>query len=575
MRLREPLLVSVVTVLAMAAPLATVSPAAAAASPPTFVDVVPSKASARTGSTLSIKVIAENEKKSASASHALNFLISKNTSPTGARKVGSGTIPSIAAKTRKSFTFNVPIPSNASAGEFRLLFCHPRTGKPLLCHKDNVKLTISLAPAKLTITPTSHDYGNVATNAGEVKRFTVRNVGRRWSGDVTVWHSGGQASSFGFLGYNCGPSLAPNATCTIDASFNPSATGTFHTSLKVKPSANYSTGAIASLTGTGVTPAQLELSTINDFGSFPTYEYSPAQTVTVTNSGGASTGPVTITVTGSDFEDFVYTDNTCAGVSLAGGASCTVKVKFGGIYPGAKEATFTANADNGGPATAPLTGTTLAPASIAISPNPHNFGAVEIGETATKEFTVTNNGGATSAVMNVNLGGSSWFSLLDNTCSPSGLAAGGSCTFKVQFLPLTADSNTATVSVTGAPTGPVVVNLSGSGATPAEFSFTPSSLNFEDLVVGSTSVKTLTLKNTGGLPSGPDLDFYFNGDGFDIDGPTTTCTSAPLAAGASCTIGVRFEPSEVDHFGGLVGAVSYPPGTVYASVQGNGINPPI
>jgi len=577
MRLREPLLVSVVTVLALATPVVTMSPAvAASAKAPTIVGVVPSTAAVRTGAKLSVKIVAENESKTLSASYRLQFLLSKTTSPTGARKIGEGTLSSFAAKTRKTFGFSLTIPSNAAAGSFRLLLCHPRAGEPLRCHQDNIKLTVTLAPAKLTISPTSHNYGDVVVNDGGGKRFTVRNVGRRWSGPVTVSLSGTQASSFGFIGYSCGPSLAPQATCTIDAVFSPTSVGTFHASLKVKPSANYSTGATASLSGTGVIPAQLAIAPLDDFGSVVTGTASPAQTVTVSNTGSQPAGPIAITITGYSYEDFVFTDNTCAGVALAGGASCTVKVKYGPLVPGASTATFTASATPGGPVTTPLTGTGVAPAAFTVTPSPYSFGSVEVGTPATKNFTVTNTGGVPTGPMGYHLTGSSWFSGSGTTCPSGGLAASASCTITIQFLPTADDANTAQLVVTGAPTPPATVNLSGTGATPPAFTLTPSSLSFDDQAVGTTSVKTLTLKNTGGLPSG-NLSIYFNGSGFEIDGATTTC-AGPLAGGASCTIGVRFEPDAVWSFGGLVNALAHPPGfsgLATASVSGNGINPPV
>jgi len=461
------LLVSVVTTLAMAAPLATVSPAAAAtASAPTFVGVVPSTASARTGSTLSVKVVAENSKKSKSAAHALNFLISKTTSPTGARKVGSGTIPSIAAKTRKTFTFKVPIPSNAAAGSFRLLFCHPRTGKPLLCHNDNVKLAVSLAPAKLTISPTSHNYGDVPTNEGYGKRFTVRNVGRRWSGAVTVSRSG--ASSFDFLGYSCGPSLAPNATCTIDAIFLPLATGAAHATLKVKPSANYSTGATASLSGTGVKPAQLTISSVNDFGGVLIGESSPTQVVTLTNTGDQPSGTLAPAFTGANVDDFSIHDDTCSGGALAAGASCTLKVRFDPQAADDRSANLQVSAAPGGPATIPLTGVGLRQ-PILSSSGTLRFGPIVVGSSsADLTAYVTNNGDVPSGTITTSLAfpAADQFSLSDDQCNGQILAAHASCTVNVRFNPTSEGTHYAGLNAVSTLGSAAQTSLVGTAVTP-------------------------------------------------------------------------------------------------------------
>ena len=581
MSLREPVLVSLVTVLAMATPVATMSPAAAAsAKAPTIVGVTPSSASARTGSKLAIKIVAENETKVASASYKLQFLLSKTTSPTGARKIGEGTLSSFAAKTRKTFGFSVAVPSNAAAGAFRLLLCHPRPGQPLRCHQDNVKLTVTLAPAKLTFSPTSHNYGDVAKDStSAAKRFTVRNAGRRSSGSVAVSLFGTKAASFHIAAKTCASSLAPNATCTVDVTFAPSSTGLVKAGLKVKPSANYSTGATASLAGTGVipaNPAQLAVTSVPDFGSIPAGTATSPQSVTVSNTGGQPSGPITITITGPGFEDFVLSDNACAGIVLAAGADCSVKVKFGPFAPGSSAATFTASATPGGPVTTPLTGTGLAPASLSISPNPYDFGGVETGTAASKTFTVTNTGDVPTDAIGYYIVGGSWFSVSSSTCPAAPLAASAFCTITVQFLPTTANGQTATLKVTGTVVGPVPVNLSGQGASPAALTANPNSLDFSDVEIGTTPVKTFTLTNTGGLPSGA-LDIYFNGSGVAIDGLTTTCPAVPLPAGASCTIGVRAEPDSASGFGGIVNVLADPPGfggLVQVFVSGAGVLPP-
>jgi len=180
---------------AVASPVEAATPKA-----PTIVSVNPSKATVLTGSTLKFKITAENESKSkASAAHDLVFLLSKSKSASGAKELGAGTIPSLSPKKRKAYSFEVQIPVTAKAGDLRLLLCHPRPGKSLLCHSDNIKLKVKLAPAELTISPTSHDYGDVATNVGELKRFTIRNVGGQPSGAVAYEIVGPQASQFSYL----------------------------------------------------------------------------------------------------------------------------------------------------------------------------------------------------------------------------------------------------------------------------------------------------------------------------------------------------------------------------------------
>ena len=88
---------------------------------------------------------------------------------------------------------------------------------------------------------------------------------------------------------------------------------------------------------------------------------------------------------------------------------------------------------------------------------------------------------------------------------------------------------------------PQTVGLTGTGVVPV--SVTPASLAFASQTVGTTSAaKTVTVKNnqSSTLTS---LSLTFTGtNAGDFLQSATTCGSS-LAAGASCTVSVQFEPS--------------------------------
>jgi hypothetical protein len=145
----------------------------------------------------------------------------------------------------------------------------------------------------------------------------------------------------------------------------------------------------------------------------------------------------------------------------------------------------------------------------------------------------------------ITIGGADPSSFTETTTCGATLAAGASCKISVKFVPAAAGSLTASLSVADNATGsPQRVSLAGkaTGTAPV-VSLTPVTLKFASAKVGSTSAaKVVTLKNTGGttlnIPSG----------GIKISGAdaasfidTTTC-GATVAAGASCTISVRFKP---------------------------------
>ncbi|MDR3747571.1 MAG: choice-of-anchor D domain-containing protein [Acidobacteriota bacterium] len=138
------------------------------------------------------------------------------------------------------------------------------------------------------------------------------------------------------------------------------------------------------------------------------------------------------------------------------------------------------------------------------------------------------------------------------TCTAT-LAAGATCTINVTFTPTAAGAATGTatitanVTVTGSP-----VSLSGTGvAAVRTATVTPTSLTFGNQVAGSTSAaQLLTITNTGNVTMTETFTFgggtpqpYARAAG----GAGGTC-GATIAAGASCTYGVRFLPAAAGTF---------------------------
>jgi hypothetical protein len=125
-----------------------------------------------------------------------------------------------------------------------------------------------------------------------------------------------------------------------------------------------------------------------------------------------------------------------------------------------------------------------------------------------------------------------------NTCGAT-LAGGASCQINVTFTPTAPGNPVATVSVSDSAVGsPQIVYLSGSTAGPGA-SLSPSSVTFPNQYVGTTGLpQSVTLTNTGtaaltitSVAASPS-DF----------GALNACGSS-LAAGASCAIGVFFDPT--------------------------------
>jgi hypothetical protein len=213
------------------------------------------------------------------------------------------------------------------------------------------------------------------------------------------------------------------------------------------------------------------------FGNVATGTTSPAQTLTLHNTGSAALTGITVAVTAP----FSRAGGTCS-AALPPVSTCTITVVFSPTALGAANGTAPVTASIGvvnSPVT--LTGTGAAPVmSATLTPTSRNYGTVIRNCPGTtvaqivactldpaQVFTLTNTGNVTlTGIGKGVLGGTNateyTFRPLLSTCGPAGggqlvatptLAPGGTCVVMVQFQPKTAQTTgakTATISVTDA-----------------------------------------------------------------------------------------------------------------------------
>ena len=175
--------------------------------------------------------------------------------------------------------------------------------------------TVTVSPAALLFPPQllktkSGKQVVTITNSGAT---AISNKGITITGDFTETTT-------------CTPSLGAGKQCTITVTFAPTATGTRTGTLSI----NLSTGAqTASLAGTGTgsvgsLPGVLSLSPSPLTFSGYTIGDNPSQTVTVTNTSGASVGILEILLRGTSY---LTETNRCPSM-LAPGATCSITVTF-------------------------------------------------------------------------------------------------------------------------------------------------------------------------------------------------------------------------------------------------------
>jgi hypothetical protein len=204
-------------------------------------------------------------------------------------------------------------------------------------------------------------------------------------------------------------------------------------------------------------------------------------------------------------------------------------------------------------ASASLSGIGLTPALLGITPGQLVFPATLVGQqSAAKTVTVKNSGG--SAIHDLQLSLTAGFALdaATTTCGTA-LGAGVSCVAGVVFAPVMAGVTTGAITASTATGGSASATaaLTGTGGLAPGVVTTPSSLvQFGTTGVGLAGTPvTVTVTNAGTAAALMGLQLAVNGAGaqagFGLAQNTCGTAAAPgmLAAGASCTVEVTFQPA--------------------------------
>jgi Ca2+-binding RTX toxin-like protein len=327
------------------------------------------------------------------------------------------------------------------------------------------------------------------------------------------------------------------------------------------------------------------------FGSTLVGNTSTAQSVTLTNGGQQSLVLSAIGFTGANAADFIRpagaAGGTCtATTTLTANQSCTIAVQLRPTAAGARNGVLRVTDNNNGVAGSvqdmPLTGTGLAAQPTAgVTPAALTFAARNVGTTAAAQnVTLSNTGNAVLNIASITATGD--FARVAPTgagpanCAAT-LAAGASCRVGVTFTPTTAGSRAGLLTFTdnsGNVAGSTqTATLGGSGiAVNANASIAPNPVAFGASQVGVAKNVTVTLSNTG---TGPLTIASIAVTGADVTRQGGTCATT-VAAGASCTVIVRFLPTAAaartgsltftDNAGGTAGTTQVIP------LSGTGVN---
>jgi alpha-tubulin suppressor-like RCC1 family protein len=399
-----------------------------------------------------------------------------------------------------------------------------------------------LPPAALTVTPNMQPFGDVSTGATATSVFLVRNTGGVTTGPISPLVSG-QDFALDAAQTTCGAPLTPQASCLVAVRFSPTALAARSGTLGV--AATPGGMATASLTGTGVQPGNLSVSpAANAFGAVLLNASTQPVVFTVLNTGAGATVTPTVQLSGDGAAQFAQT-NTCT-APLAGGAACTVSVRFAPTARGAASAFLRVSAGSS-VVTASLSGQGLAPAALSFDQTTLQFPDTVVNASApTRTLTLTNSGDVTSSAISTTLapGG---FARQTDTCAGATLAPQASCAVEIAFSPYSGTLFQTTLTAAAQQGGNLSVLLSGTGLSPASLAVIPASgapIDFGAVLMPGMAQQTVTVTNTGQVPTGP-LTFGVTGaDAAMFSTPMGTCVAgSPLAPGAMCALELRFTPS--------------------------------
>jgi hypothetical protein len=395
---------------------------------------------------------------------------------------------------------------------------------PLLTATTAVQPSISLSPTALTFATQA-----VAT-ASAAQTITVTNSGNA----PLILSAVATTGDFNETDNCAGTTVAVGLTCTIQVRFLPTATGSRSGVLTVY--GNVAGGqATAALSGTASAAAPVVLNPVLvTFPSTTIGATSPAQNITISNTGVTPVALETPTVSGVDFK---MTANTC-GASLSASTGCTVAIAFVPTASGTRSGTFSIT-DGVGTQTASLSGIGTSPATDALSPLALTFAPQQITTASTaQQITLTNSGDLPLTLIAAQISAGDF--TVVNGCGNS-LNPHSTCSMNVGFAPKNVGPLSGQLTISDQYRAQTV-SLTGIGLAPPGVSLSPfSTVTFPATGVGiQAPAQTVTLTNNGGVPL---LLQNIGTTGDFVIVPGSNNCGNTVAVSAVCTMQIAFAPT--------------------------------
>jgi hypothetical protein len=397
----------------------------------------------------------------------------------------------------------------------------------------------------ISVNRSSLSFGSVLVGQSQSQTVTVQNSG---SADLTITQATLSGTSFSLSAASLPLTIAAGGTASFSVGFAPASAGNFTASLSFMSNATTAPVVVA-LGGTGSSQTFLLASSRVSLGFGNQLVGAAAtQTATISNTGNSSVTISSITETGAGFT----LAPPALPVTLLPGQAMSFSVTFAPAIVGnlSGSVSVSSNSTNS-PLTIPLSGTGVQP-QITVVPASASFGNLTVGSTNSQTITMQNPGTSTLSLSQATVSGNG-FSISGLTL-PLSLPPGNSATFNLSFAPASAVSYSGTLTLaSNASTSPTNIALSGTGVSPLlQLSASPTALGFGSLNIGTSSMQTLTVTNTGNSTVSIS-QATASGTSF-----TAAAMSLPitLAAGQSTSVTVNFAPTTAGPVSGTLTVVS-------------------
>ncbi|GEM_PF-4728930 len=405
---------------------------------------------------------------------------------------------------------------------------------------SSASLAFSALATNPNLSISTPSFNSTDIGGADTQTFTLTNNGNGVLQVASLLLSGVDVGVFGISEDNCsGLSLAASGgTCTVNITFRPAWVGTVDGTLNVQSSNAAGNSAAFSAEGFD---ALLTFSPVIfgviDVGS------SELQTITVTNFGNSTYAVNGVSLSGTNPSQFFISQDHCTGQNLIAGGlgSCTLELGFHPLAAGSfttnlNVVSATALASNALNATA--TNMDIGFASTAYT-------SVEVGQSQTRTFTLTNQGNSNYFIQSLSLSGLNpeQFSVSNDLCTLQTLSSGGTCTVNVIFHPEAPAVFNAILNVHNPVAGSAATALSATGIQ-AGASPDQSALNFGPQASGSQSpLRSITLTNTGSGTLHVQLIYITGANVNEYQITSDLCTGLSVSSGGTCTFSVRFLPN--------------------------------